>query len=671
VAVLLDLAAVFFLGRLLVSAAAPGVLTGFLAIDDPRQAVRWTVAVLLLRILVEPREAAWIRIPGRLARLGQATRTVRGPVRLGAAGGGSAAFACVVAWSLRHPRTDYPDALALGLAALVLGTVGGGALGIVTRAIARAALPVADRFAPGASARAALVLAVGGAVWAGLELDPALSWSYPIGAGPGLAALVGVGAFLAALAFLAAPSIGAALGGALATILIVMRSLPEALPETKEDVGALRAVLFVTIDTLRADHVGAYGYERPTSPRLDEFAKESVLFERAYAPMPSTDPSHVAMLTGQLPRTTGVMANGYPITNPDVSSLASWFRQEGYRTGAITSRAHLNPASLLLPGFDTFSAPTTAARSTEAAEALRRARTWLKRHGDRPFFLWVHFWDPHGPYDPPREAAPTMFVDAYRGRPLKRGMKGGPPAGEPYTKEAFDYAIGLYDGEIRYADEHVGALIDEVRERVGREKVLVVVASDHGETFDEMDETELYAMNHGYWLRRAEVHVPLMFSWPGRLPVGRRVPHAVAATAIAPTIIELAREARGGAAAPPSDVAGLAPLMVGPASVKPETVFLERRHFLSPPRDVYSVPELGVIEGDHLYVVNPEREPILHDVTRDLRGVRNLVRDRRDVAERLARRLDTLRRRYPPTAIDPEGATGDKAAALRGLTYVR
>src|SRR5262249_36657310 len=155
----------------------------------------------------------------------------------------------------------------------------------------------------------------------------------------------------------------------------------------------------LTVDTLRADHLGAYGYGRPSSPVLDRLAKEGTLFERAYCAMPTTDPSHVSILTGTYPRRHGLLKNGLRILDPaSIPDLAVWLPEGGCVTGATTSRLKLDPVDVGLQGFDYVSVPQKLFTGVAAGEAVARARAFLRQHGHESWFLWVHLWDPHWKY---------------------------------------------------------------------------------------------------------------------------------------------------------------------------------------------------------------------------------------------------------------------------------
>ncbi len=582
------------------------------------------------------------------------------------AGGVGAALGVTLGSSLVHPQTDYPAAPWLvGVAAIGGLPVAAAARALAVRLVRRSgAASAASAFA------LASALAAAGAWW----LSPARDWSWPTGAGAPLAAAAGVAAYLATgLGVVAALATASVLRRVLRTapLLAVPAALAfAAAPGPLETSGAPashlpRAVLLVTIDTLRADHVGFGGYARETSPFLDALAKESVVFERAYATMPTTDPSHTAILTGLHPRSSGVIKNGLRVSRSDAPSLAAWMRARGYRTGAITSRSHLAPDSLGVAGFQTWSAPSSHLSKSEARDALRRTRAWLARHGGHPFFLWVHLWDPHDPYDPPAEPERSLFVESYRGPLRERGDRGGPAEGVAYASDAIAYAVGLYDGEIRYTDSNLAEIVGAVRARFGAEQTLVVITADHGEVLGEVDAELRYAFDHGLLLRREALHVPLLWSWPGRLPTGRRVSEPVSTGGIPASLTELLGEPLA------TDVPSFAGRISGAATGPAAPVFAERRLFSEPAFPFAAVPELAVIEGPWLYVENARRGRFLHDLERDPAQRRNLLAERPELAERMAGMLRAFEARHPRADLDASGLDAEKLEALRALGYVQ
>jgi arylsulfatase A-like enzyme/Flp pilus assembly protein TadD len=278
------------------------------------------------------------------------------------------------------------------------------------------------------------------------------------------------------------------------------------------------SVILITIDTLRADHVGCYGALNVKTPTLDALAHDGVVFERALSQVPLTWPSHAVILTGTYPFQNGVQDfTGQPLAQ-QFRTVAQAFQQAGYATGAVISAFVLDRSWGLARGFDfyddAFSAETFAKKDIglvdrRAGESVAHAITWLKKTPRRPFFLWLHLYDPHSPYDPP----------------------------EPYRSE---YRSHLYDGEIAYADHELGKLVAWLRQNHLYDSSLIVALSDHGESLGEHGEDE-----HGFFVYNATVHVPLIIKPPVRPPAGsgiaagrRREP--VETTAVAPTLLQLA-----------------------------------------------------------------------------------------------------------------------------------
>jgi choline-sulfatase len=273
-------------------------------------------------------------------------------------------------------------------------------------------------------------------------------------------------------------------------------------------------VVLITIDTLRADHVGCYGAQNVKTPTLDALAQDGVVFERAISQVPLTWPSHAVILTGTYPFQNGVQDfTGQPLA-PQVRSVSQAFKQAGYPTGAVVSAFVLDRSWGLSRGFDfyddAFSAETFEKKDIglvdrRAEDSVEHAIAWLKKIPRRPFFLWLHLYDPHSPYDPP----------------------------EPYRTE---YEGHLYDGEIAYADHELGKLITWLKQNRLYDSSLVVMLSDHGESLGEHGEDE-----HGFFVYNATVHVPLIVKPPAssRIRPGRRG-EPVETAAVAPSLLQLA-----------------------------------------------------------------------------------------------------------------------------------
>ncbi len=295
-------------------------------------------------------------------------------------------------------------------------------------------------------------------------------------------------------------------------------------------------VLLVSIDTLRRDHVSAYGYERRTTPALDRLASEGVLFERAVTLAPWTLPSHMTALTGLAPSTHGV-EDYRDSLGDDVRTLAQTFRDSGYRTGAIVTASFLAPAYGFDRGFDHYDHPKDEEGSADAKEVVNRALDWLEDiDRDERFFLFVHFWDVHWPYLPP-----AGYEERFGGEPGERKWaKAGylqkySDTTERYPEEGRRQTLALYDGAIRYADEEIDRLLATVDQREPYGDNVVMVFSDHGEEFGEHG-----SFGHGHSFYSEVIDVPMIVRCPGRLPAGRRIQELVATGDIPATLLELA-----------------------------------------------------------------------------------------------------------------------------------
>jgi arylsulfatase A-like enzyme/tetratricopeptide (TPR) repeat protein len=272
-------------------------------------------------------------------------------------------------------------------------------------------------------------------------------------------------------------------------------------------------VVVITIDTLRADHVGSYGAKNVETPTLDALAARGVRFSQAIAPVPLTLPSHTSILTGRTPAHHGVRNNPEFVVPESVPTLAEQFRAGGYETAAFVSGYPLSRAFGLARGFDVYDdrfrredgeAPYTERRGDRTVAAVR---AWFGRRqqdqSGRPYFLWVHFFDPHRPYDPP-----PPFRDRFADRP--------------------------YDGEIAFVDAQVRELLALTGDPAGQ-RTIILVAADHGEGLGEHGEP-----THGLFIYDSTIRVPLIVAGPG-VPAGRVVESTVSLVDVTPTLLELAR----------------------------------------------------------------------------------------------------------------------------------
>ena len=289
--------------------------------------------------------------------------------------------------------------------------------------------------------------------------------------------------------------------------------------------GLKRGVIFISLDTLRRDHVGAYGYAKPTTPNLDALARRGVLAADAVSVSSWTLPSHLSMLTSTLPGTHGGtdMKQGF---NRSVPSVAEILRSAGVATHAVTSHLYVSKTYGLEAGFDSMNF-----RQDRLAENVaNHAMDLVDRFGDRPFFMFLHFYDPHWHYAPPPDVL-KIFESSYAGTltgNLKDFQNLRPEQVKPKDLE---HLLALYDGEIRYTDNEIGRLLAHLKERGADRNTLMVVTSDHGEEF----------LDHGSWehqktLYEEVIRIPLIVSGPG--VAARREGQPVSLLDIAPTILD-------------------------------------------------------------------------------------------------------------------------------------
>ena len=264
-------------------------------------------------------------------------------------------------------------------------------------------------------------------------------------------------------------------------------------------------IILVTLDTTRRDHLGAYGYERPVSPNLDEFARGADLYTKAYASSSWTVPTHASILTGLHPSDHGALSDSSTSIvqlRSDVPTLAERLSEQGYATAAILGAHMLSERFGMARGFDLYDAPTgtTLLASRRADFIMRRALSWLDEQKERPVFLFVNYFDPHVPYRPSGECRERFA----KGLALHEG--GNSPA---WFQRPVEENLQLYDAEICFMDQHFGLLIEELKKRERFENALIVVVADHGENFGGEK-----GIHHGDSLDETLIRVPLFVKHP-------------------------------------------------------------------------------------------------------------------------------------------------------------
>jgi arylsulfatase A-like enzyme/Flp pilus assembly protein TadD len=394
-------------------------------------------------------------------------------------------------------------------------------------------------------------------------------------------------------------------------------------------------ILLISVDTLRADHVGAYGAEVKT-PAIDGIAEQGVVFEKALAPVPVTLPSHTSLFTGSLPIFHGVRDNGSFRLADRHETLAESFKAAGYRTAAFIGSFALDSRFGLDQGFDTYNdfyGDTSGfsdfgISERPADEVLEPALSWLNDGGNEPWFVFVHIWDPHHPYSPPppfRERHP----------------------GDPYT------------GEVAYVSDALGRLLSELEAQSKLDNTLIVFTADHGEGLGQHGET-----THGMFAYESTLHVPLILHWNGVLPEGRRISSRVRLIDVAPTILELTglnpTEAHQGES--------LVPLILDPSVEEGRSTYFEALAFNL---NRNWAPLTGLYEGNTKYIELPL--PELYDLSSDPGETQNLYEKEPDQSQRMKAALECYidahsteeSRVIQVTEVDPE-----TVARLRALGYV-
>jgi len=389
-------------------------------------------------------------------------------------------------------------------------------------------------------------------------------------------------------------------------------------------------VLLVTLDTTRADRLGCYGYANGATPTLDALAAKGTLFQHAYAQAPLTMPSHCSIMSGKYPREHGVRINGREALSPDNDTLASLFKQHGYRTGAFIGSLVLDPSFGLDHGFETYDADMGAApRNVDILEVERRADAvtdralkWLGSNEGRPFFCWIHYYDPHLPYDPPA---------AFRKTPA-----------DPY------------DGEIAFVDSQFKRVVDWLAGANLTAKTLVVVVGDHGESLGEHGE-----QGHAIFLYDVTLHVPLIFSQPGAIAAGRQVATDVELIDIFPTILESMSWPE------PTDVSARSLVPAFQGDLEPRACFAESLYV----HGTYGWAEQRCIVTEKWKYVSSTK-PELFDRQADPQEKENLAAARSDVARALQAELLEHHKSSTPGRSRQVEVTDEMRRSIEALGYL-
>ena len=381
-------------------------------------------------------------------------------------------------------------------------------------------------------------------------------------------------------------------------------------------------IILISIDTLRADHLSLYGYSKGRTPNIDALARDSVVFDRAYAHAPQTLPSHTSILTGQLPFEHGVRDNIGFTVKPNSTTLASLLRTAGYRTGAFVSAYVLRAETGINQGFDVYNADFPAGAldrplaqvQRQAPDTVAAAIGWLNTHVNPKVFLFLHLYEPHRPYDPP----------------------------ERY-KDLAPYA----------ADDAIGTLMAELRRRDWYDGATIALIADHGEGLGDHGEEE-----HGLFLYEPTIHVPFVLKLPRGKSAGRRVTTPVQHIDLVPTFAALA-----GFKTPPGLRGRNLLLAAGGGTLAAQGIYSEammsRYHF--------GWSELTSLTDERYKFIRAPK-PELYDLERDRAEAANIVSDRAQVAQAMRGGLEGL---IAGRSLDAPGSvSSEDRQRLAALGYI-
>ena len=394
-------------------------------------------------------------------------------------------------------------------------------------------------------------------------------------------------------------------------------------------------ILLIIVDTLRADHLGCYGYQEVKTPNIDHLSDEGILFTNATCQVPLTLPSHCSILTGTYPMYHGVRDNaGFYLENENIT-LAEILSEYGYATSGFIGAFILDSRWGIDQGFDyyfdnfdlsKYEVVTLEGVQRRGEEVVEEAFLWWDENGHNKFFTWIHLFDPHAPYDPPKPFK-TMF------------------GGTPYE---------LYDGEIAYTDMLIGQIMAKLEKKGVLDNTLIIFTSDHGEMLGEHKESF-----HGFFIYDAATRIPLIIKPPTTALRGRVIEAQVQSVDIVPTILHML------GIPIPNEVQGqsLLPLLLGRGSDNKELYAYSETFY---PRYRYGWSELRSLRNSQFkYIEAPK--PELYDLIRDPKENHNILSSNPQMAQLFKKKLTEIESLYAVEGVEQKGPQKMDEESLRGL----
>ena len=470
----------------------------------------------------------------------------------------------------------------------------------------------------------------------------------------------------------------------LATTIVVLAALASVVSTARatDDPRRLPSILLVSIDTLRADHLGVYGYPRATDTRLRSRLRRFDVVENAYTTVPLTVPAHASMMTGRFPRELGVLNNHHRLRSGKRAppTAAALLAQAGYVTAAVVGSSVLSSVTEIDRGFGVYDEPLRRdGRPRRTAEEVNERAMTLMETSDGPLFLFVHYYDAHPPFEAPSRYGCALRVDDdLRDTLDARGLKGvqyhevlnreyAEPVRENGRVVTLEEMVARYDASVRHVTDRVSQLLELWDATPHGDGSLVVITSDHGEGLGQ----------HGFWshgmtLYDEVLRIPMLIRWPDARSAGQRLEQTVSLLDLAPTLLEAA-----GVPAPPEMRGQSIGAMVKDGAPARVELFAQRMRYLSArrpdgqrnwrPGDGYAV-----VNGRYKYLESEAAAPALFDLERDPFELRSLFVSRPRLVYSLGEVLEAWREQVPETR--PVLTIGEnerqRRERLRTLGYV-